>query len=248
MNTRKFKLQDEQYTYPYHYVPHFDSDGHGVRHRMIGRGFEYLCYVAHVVERVEELAPESVLDAGCGDGRVIGSLPSVPRRVGVDLSERAIRFARAFHEAVEFHVADPDDLDERYDVVLAVEVLEHIPDEDVSRFLCSLSRRTRIGGHVIMTVPSTAKPMIDKHYRHYDEELFRSQLASSEANLRIERLEHVYEDSKVTRWYRRLTDNRYWYCEPHWIRKRVWKHVWNRLRITRPGRGNHLAVTLVREE
>ena len=54
-------------------------------------------------EAVRSLAPSSVLDVGCGEGRFIGVLDwGVKRRVGVDHSRQAVRFAKAFHQDAIF--------------------------------------------------------------------------------------------------------------------------------------------------
>jgi len=243
----KFKIQEEQYEYPYHYVPNFDNEGCGRRYRKMTGGFEYLCYVKHVIERVQSINPSSVLEVGCGDGRVIGMIPSHIRRVGVDLAERAIRFAKAFHDEIDFHATDASALSETFDVVLAVEVLEHIPDKKVSSFFRTLSERTRPGGTVVVTVPTVVKPMIPKHYRHYDRALFAEQLEGSQTKLAIEKVEYIYRDSFWMEVYRRLTSNRFWYFEPHIIRRHMWKYVWSELRYATPQTGTHLVVTLRRQ-
>jgi SAM-dependent methyltransferase len=246
IESKKFRIQENQYSYPYHYIPSFDEEGYGQRYRKISKGFEYLCYVKHVVERVQDIAPSSVLEVGCGDGRVIGMLPSHVHCVGVDLAESAIRFAKAFHQTIDFHVADAADLSETFDVVLAVEVLEHIPDEKVESFLCTLAQRTRPGGTAIVTVPTTVKSLIPKHYRHYDQSLFEKQLEESQADMETEQIEYIYRDSAVVRAYRRFTSNRLWYFEPHILRRYIWKYVWEELRYATSETGTHLVATLRR--
>lgn len=244
--SERLELQDQQYAFPYHYIPYFDDDGYAFRYRSLNRGLEYLCYVKHVVEAVVVLDPDSLLDVGCGDGRVIGELPGIKRRVGVDRSERAIRFAAAFHRDIEFHVGTAEDLSGEFDVVIAVEVLEHVPDEDVSSFLRALHDRTRSGGHVILTVPSTNKPPIEKHFRHYDSDTFMSQLDRSDTDLEVCRVQYVYRETRLIRWYRRLTENRFWHLEFHGIRRWIWKYVWNSLRCASQSNGSHIVFTLSR--
>ena len=89
--------------------------------------------------------------------------------VGVDLDTRAaIGFAAAFAPHLDFRVAAVDSLDQEFDVVTCVETLEHIPDDDASRFLSAVSGRVRPGGILVVTVPTTARPLTAKHFRHYD--------------------------------------------------------------------------------
>ena len=53
--SKKFAIQNEQYGFPYHYIPHFDSLGYAQRYRRLSRGLEYVCYVKHVVDRVQSM-------------------------------------------------------------------------------------------------------------------------------------------------------------------------------------------------
>jgi 2-polyprenyl-3-methyl-5-hydroxy-6-metoxy-1,4-benzoquinol methylase len=228
------------YSFPYHHLAHVDEDG-GVRcGRVIGWGLEYMCYVLHIRDLVRELRPSSLLEVGCGDGRVIGLLDEVAQRTGVDLDARAVGFARAFHPAIEFHVLDAGELRGTFDLVLAVEVLEHVPDEGVTSFLRSLSARARPGGHVIISVPTTVIPLNPKHHRHYDRNLLERQVAASGAALRLKRVEYVYRDTRRTRLYRRLISNRLWAGDIHLLRGPAWRHVWNVARHGDSSNGKHL--------
>ena len=169
MTEDKFKIQDDLYEFPYHHIPYFDGNGYGRRYRDLQWGFEYLCYLKYAKEIVESLRPSSVLDVGCGTGRFIGLLgDSIHRKVGVDLSERAIAFAKAFHAAtkdagIDFHATDASCIAGDFDVVTAIEVLEHIPDAEVPGFLQTLMSRAKSGGHVLLSVPTTNCPLNRKH-------------------------------------------------------------------------------------
>lgn len=151
----KLEIQERQYDFPYHLVPFSDASGALIEWRELRWAHEYMCYMLHVAELVRSLRPRSVLDIGCGDGRLLVELgPGVERLVGVDLSERAIRFARAFAPHAEFIAVDANSLSETFDVVVAVEVLEHVPDEAEAAFLRTVCERTRPAGHAI----SSASP------------------------------------------------------------------------------------------
>lgn len=63
------------------------------------------------LEIAEKLAPASVLDVGCGDGRFLGALKNVKRKVGVDYSKNMIESAN--DDTTSFETADlnnPSDL------------------------------------------------------------------------------------------------------------------------------------------
>ncbi|MHC4074936.1 MAG: class I SAM-dependent methyltransferase [Planctomycetota bacterium] len=244
-NWDKFKTQDNQYSFPYHHIPHFDNGGFGVRFRMLHWGFEYLCYLSHTREVVRSLAPSSVLDVGCGDGHFIGMLDwGVERRVGVDLSKRAVRFAKAFYHDAEFLAVDAKELEETFDVVSTVAVLEHIPDDECSVFLKSLEERTNNNGHIVIIVPTPTIPLSKKHYRHYDLSLLQRQLKQACVCSEIINVEYVYEKSWFIELYLRLTHNRYWFIELRVLSRLIWSYVWKRLRKTDEKHGQYLVVVL----
>ena len=244
-NWGKFKIQDEQYGFPYHHIPHFDNGGFGVRFRSLHWGFEYLCYLSHTMEVVRSLAPSSVLDVGCGEGCFIGMLDwGVERRVGVDLSKRAIRFAKAFHPDVEFLAVNAQNLEETFEVVSAIAVLEHISDDECSIFLKSLEERTSDDGHVVIIVPTPIIPLSKKHYRHYDLTLLQKQLEQAGVCLDVVNVEYVYKKSWFVELYLRLTHNRYWFIELRVLSRLIWNYVWKRLRKTDEKHGQYLVVIL----
>jgi cyclopropane fatty-acyl-phospholipid synthase-like methyltransferase len=234
----KFALQDGQYEFPYHHIPHFrGARPSTVRH--LGWGLEYLCYQRLLVERVHELAPRSLLDVGCGDGRFVGLVgPSVPVRKGVDLSTAAIGFARAFHPDVSFEAIDAAALTEQFDVVTSIETLEHVPDDAVGGFLRTLAARAR--GHVLISVPTKVVPLTKKHHRHYDLALLEDQVAASKAPLVLEGHEYIYRGSRLMTLVKRATSNRLWTLEIAPLQRLAWRYVWTRLRAATARDGHHL--------
>ena len=241
--TKEYKIQDEQYQFPYHYIPSF-KNGIGKTFRVNHNGYEYLCYTKHVEESIKLLSPKSILEVGCGDGKIIGNLNEIPERLGVDLSERAVSFAKAFNPHVEFQVMDVNKLNRSFDVVFAVEVLEHIPDDQLTYFFKAISDKVNNKGHVIITVPSKVKPLIEKHFRHYDLTLFKDQLEKANVNLVIQKVEYIYKESRLIKLYRRLTYNKFWLIEFNMFHNIVWRYVWGKLRFASEEKGLHLVVTL----
>lgn len=235
-------MQEQQYAFPYHYLTSWSPETL-TRTRSLKWGLEQACYLQYVVDVIGRLDATSVLDVGCGDGRLLGHLSSVPRRVGVDLSPRAIAFARAFHPEVEYSTQDVSEIDELFEVVTLIEVLEHIPDSSITDFLMAAADRVAPGGHLIITVPSTAQPVHEKHYRHYDEGLLRGQLAGASIPHTMRMLEHVCPNSGFLRLYERITINRLWTVVVNPIENWVWRRVM-RQRVTDPGRGRHLLAVV----
>jgi len=240
----KFEYQENQYIFPYHHIPYLDSENNVVNHRSLGWGFKYFTYLLRIRELVEEINPDSILDVGCGEGRFLGLLGNRIRKVGVDLSLRPIKFAQAFHPDIEFHCADADQLKEEFDVVTAIEVLEHVPDEQVTNFLKILEKRIKESGKIIISVPTTVLPVSEKHYRHYTLEIFKQQLENSKINLEIEHVEYVYKSSSLLKLYSKLTQNKLWIIEIRPLRNFVWRMVKSKFTIANEGNGEEMIVIL----
>lgn len=241
-------IQEELYDFPYHHVPRLDAEGVPTQVRSLPWGLEYFCYLLHVRDKVLRYKPHSVLDVGCGDGAFLRLLSrEVPRCIGVDISERAISFARAFAREAEFHVASPRTLAETFDVVVAIEVLEHIPDQEVSPFLTEVCGCTRIGGQVIITVPSEVIKLNKKHYRHYNEAMLRNALETAEARWNVAEIDHLFEEDLYTWAYRKLMFRRYWTIDIDPLRRMMWRYIWQRRRVARKGKGRHLVARCERK-
>lgn len=134
-----------------------------------------------LVERVS--APGAgrwVVDVGCGTGANLAALASDWRCRGIDASSEAVRLAR--ERFPELEVARAEDPLERADwlreadVVLLMDVLEHVADdfELLSRVLGPL----RAGAHVLITVPAdpdlwSPHDVSFGHWRRYEAQRLR---------------------------------------------------------------------------
>ena len=240
-----FQEQEGQYQFPYHHTPHFLKDGSAIRVRELDWGFDYLACMYYARECVEGQQPRSVLEVGCGDGAIIGSLSqNIPKRVGVDLSEKAIAFARAFFPDVEFQTQDVKFLSETFDAVLAVEVLEHIPDDQVTSFLKTLENRTNKGGLIYISVPSINLPLYKKHYRHYDPVLLEQQISAAGLDVDVVELRFFRSPVQFENLYKRLTSNRLWVGELHPIRRKIWSNIIKSLKEVNPKTAQHVIAVL----
>ena len=113
-------------------------------------------FMHELYEMLAATGPQSVLDAGCGEGFVTRFLCEQNagwELTGVDLSEAAIRYARRHSNGdARFAVGDLYDLpfeDDAFDTVLCSEVLEHL--EDPGRAFGELRRVARRS--VVVSVP-----------------------------------------------------------------------------------------------
>ncbi len=164
-------IQDSQYSYPYHYIPTL-GDNVFSQVQYWSWGFRYMGGLQIVIDQLKDRQFESLVDVGCGDGRLLKELTLLypeKRLLGVDYSQRAILLAQALNPSLDYDVVDiiENPLLERFDVVTLVEVLEHIPIMDVRKFLDSISSTLNQTGQLILTVPHKNSPLIEKHVQHF---------------------------------------------------------------------------------
>jgi len=103
-------------------------------------------------------SPRVILDMGCGQGRCLEIARqhfSQSRLLGVDFSATAIAAARSRLPQATFHVGVCEDLSsipkESADLVLSIEVLEHVVD--IRKTVRELTRVLKPGGHLLVTTP-----------------------------------------------------------------------------------------------
>jgi SAM-dependent methyltransferase len=184
-----------------------------------------------------------VLDVGCGDGYFLGNLPdSIETKLGVDLSIKAISFAKAFHPECDFRVEDVGNITTQFDIVSVIEVLEHIPDDQVSEFLCALSRRINDTGTLIISVPTTVLPLNNKHYRHYDIQILNDQIIASDCDLKLVEVEYIYSSPWWFKLYQLFSNNKLFYFEFKPFIQYSWKKIWNEYRYVDESKGYHLVA------
>ena len=78
----------------------------------------------------KEFSYTSIAEIGCGTGEIIGAFPggNVNRRVGFDISPLNISCARQRFRNVEFHDLDFRSWNEKFDLLILSDILEHVPD------------------------------------------------------------------------------------------------------------------------
>lgn len=105
-----------------------------------------------VADDLIALIPEDVhtiLDAGCGNGAVTNRLVERWDVLGCDLSASALRHVRAPTLVVDLAAIPLED--RAFDLVLASDVIEHLPDSIYHRALCEIARVAR--RYVLIAVP-----------------------------------------------------------------------------------------------
>jgi SAM-dependent methyltransferase len=132
-------------------APAVDEDAYGTRKRL-----------AFASALISAARPRNVLDFGCGTGLQLtmplaARWPEV-RFLGVDADATSIEFAKTHCTApnLSFALAAPPREGERYDLIIASEVIEHL--EAPGAFLRELESRLGPGGRVLLTVPNGYGP------------------------------------------------------------------------------------------
>jgi ubiquinone/menaquinone biosynthesis C-methylase UbiE len=105
------------------------------------------------IEEILSLIPKgtsSILDVGCGDGRITNRLVShYSKVVGLDSSQQALQHVKA--ERVQANIDSLPFPDRNFDLILCTEVLEHILFEDYPKVLAEIERVA--ASHIIVSVP-----------------------------------------------------------------------------------------------
>jgi len=91
----------------------------------------------------------TLLDIGCGGGLLCEPMARLGFTVtGIDAGERNIQVAKHHAEqmgiAVDYRTATPEQMEGQFDVILSMEVIEHVPDPEA--FLAACSDRLKSGG------------------------------------------------------------------------------------------------------
>jgi len=243
----KVDRQEGLYSHPYHYLPH--------EHRGVWRvskslfwGYEYLAILNTILSLVRERNPSSILDFGCGDGRLLHELSrDVPARlVGVDTSRRALSLARSMNmgphgeNKMEFGTS-LDQIEGIFDVVTTVETLEHIPDEELPSVLTLLHEKLHEKGCLIVSVPTLNVPLNPKHYRHYEIEELTKQIKGF---FRPERVLYVHRRGLLSVILRKMVHNRFMTAEClSWLSLTTWFYKRFLLQAS-PNDGAHLIALL----
>lgn len=181
-NTQAY--QESEYCFPYHYVSNMPSIGF-TQHFVDSWGINYISTIDFLLQHIEKCQPKSLIDIGCGDGRLTREIhirfPSI-KVIGIDYSLRAIALAKAMNQDypdIQYEKIDisKNDFSEKYDVAILMEVFEHIPLDEAEVFLCGIHRALKSGGILFLTVPHINKPVEYKHFQHFSVETISDYLS-----------------------------------------------------------------------
>lgn len=166
-----------------------------------------ICAALH---RFGKTANPLVLDMGCGTGGTLDRLQEFSRPVGLDLEPLALELCRerghtnlVLASATALPFADAT-----FDAAIALDVLEHIPDDVAA--VGELARVLKPGGIAIVTVPAyqslwSGHDVALMHQRRYRADEVRVRL--EEAGLVLERLSYTVSALLPAVWLVRKLQN-----------------------------------------
>lgn len=122
------------------------------------------CRMYNIMRALRTLGLSSsnqILDIGCGLGRFSKAMSMYGSITGIDLSERAIAICRKAMPDGKFlagNFLEIDLPDEAYDLVLATEVIEHVPHDLQCRFIEKAAGHLKKDGFLIVTTGNGSFP------------------------------------------------------------------------------------------
>jgi len=138
-----------------------------------------------MMERFELLrnGKAKVLDVGCGTGLILEKISNRSFAVGIDFSSQALSFCkqRGLKNLIKGNVQDLPIRDSSVDLVLALDLLEHI--EDDKGLIKEIQRTLKPDGYLLATVPAHQFLWSDHdealhHYRRYSKRGFHNLISS----------------------------------------------------------------------
>ena len=125
---------------------------------------------------------KTVLDVGCGDGRISFLLSKKVGKVyGIDNQPGPVEMGKLLNAAapnVELSMGDACEIpfpEENFDLVVSMDVVEHVPEDMAEKMVSEMARVCKKGGHVVVATPNREnlrsrlwghKPD-EKHYKEY---------------------------------------------------------------------------------
>lgn len=120
--------------------------------------------------------PPAVLDVGCGVGTIALFLSDFSRAVvGIDLSRRAVEIANSAAHATnsnnaKFFVGELQNFNKLFDLVVATEIIEHVPNEN--DFLKKVHGSLHANGLLMLSTPLSENFLVNtKLYKNFDAEV-----------------------------------------------------------------------------
>ncbi len=114
----------------------------------------------HVEPYVKEIAPESVIDIGCGDGQWAELFDQ--EYLGVDISQKLVDAAKERFPDKDFKCSSVVDLetDKKYDIAFCYTLFMHVPERDMEQAVNALKKCAK---RAILVEPTG---IVTRYYQH----------------------------------------------------------------------------------
>jgi SAM-dependent methyltransferase len=128
-----------------------------------------------LLDRLQLPAAAQILEPGCGTG---GNFPMLAQRgklFAMDSDDSALSFAASRHLAILARGTLPDDIpfgDNRFDLALMTDVLEHL--DDPVGALRAVRARLTPGGWILLTVPALPRLWSEHDVTHHHRRRYRA--------------------------------------------------------------------------
>jgi ubiquinone/menaquinone biosynthesis C-methylase UbiE len=141
-----------------------------------------------------------------------------------------VGFARLIVPNAEFIVGSITDIplpSRSVDAIASIQVIEHLPPEEVQKAIAEFARVLRDDGILVISVPSTTRPMSPAHFQHFTPTSIASTVETHFTTTRIVGQEYR---SYALRILEKLVENRLWHLPGISLRlSRDWfPKYWNR--------------------
>jgi len=128
-----------------------------------GYGWEYFAdYKANYLAGLARLAPRKILDFGCGIGLLsrclVKRFPSAALH-GYDVSSASVEKAAEALSGAGSFTTDLDSLDDDYDLVVAANVLHHVPVQERRQTVVDLAKRLSADGLLALFEHNPVNPL-----------------------------------------------------------------------------------------
>jgi ubiquinone/menaquinone biosynthesis C-methylase UbiE len=115
-------------------------------------------YIAEKTKVILDIIPKecaTIVDVGCGDGAITNVLAEKHKVIGLDLSKVALKHLSAKTSPITGSADYLPFKDKSIDMVLSSELLEHLPNEVLTRAISEIKRISK--KYVLISVPNKEK-------------------------------------------------------------------------------------------
>lgn len=231
--TNEQKIQEDEYSFPYHYIP---ERGDQISfHRSWRWALHYLGAFDLLINKLRTIPFNNLVDIGTGDGRLVRELSrEFPEKqvTGIDYSEKAIALAKVLNPALDFRKLNilEDSLTSHYDCGTMIEVFEHIPVALAGDFAKAAAELIRPGGYLYVTVPHKNLPLQEKHFQHFTRDHLYSYY---EEWFEEEETLFLHPDATFTTLFKWLLFNRYFMLRYQKLVNKLYSHYFKKHLVTR---------------